>query len=503
MSSTEDIIKRILALKPNLNREAVERLIDEERAKAAGLLTEEAAAHLVASNLGLDGAGERIEAKIRIGDLTSGLNDVSLTGRVIHVFPAHTFSRRDGREGKVLRMLLGDSTGTVNVVCWDEKADQVAASKVSPGKIVRVLHGYSRERRGEVEINIGNRGSIYMEPMDAIEKDFPPIASFYLTPRDVQRPGTVNLEGVVVDRYPVSTFERRDGSQGRVARLTIEEGGGRVNLVLWDDRAQEYGEVELGTRLRVIGGQARERDDRSIEVHTNWGSRIDVLEVGVAPIEPVSHWTSLGELKDGMWNVNVIGRVTYVSDEREFTRRDGSPGRVASVLLEDDTGTVRLSLWDDDVDLKEEMEIGSNIAVENGYTRISLGTVGLNAGQNSQITINPEGVEVEAPRMEDKIVEVSSLREGQANIVVRGRVMDAPEVREVETARGPTTVASFRIDDGTGEARVSVWRDLVNEVEGLTPGALVRIENCMVRPPFDGLIQVSSGMFTRIVVEEK
>ena len=98
MSSKEDIIKRILALKPQLTREAVDRLIDEERGKAGGLLTEEAAAHLVASNLGLDGAGERIEAKVRIGDLTSGLSDVSLTGRVIHVFPAHTFSRSDGRE---------------------------------------------------------------------------------------------------------------------------------------------------------------------------------------------------------------------------------------------------------------------------------------------------------------------------------------------------------------------------------------------------------------------
>ncbi len=63
MSSMEEIIKRILALRPNLTKEAVEKLIDEERAKAAGLLTEEAAAHLVASNLGLDGAGERIEAK--------------------------------------------------------------------------------------------------------------------------------------------------------------------------------------------------------------------------------------------------------------------------------------------------------------------------------------------------------------------------------------------------------------------------------------------------------
>ena len=43
--STEEVIKRILALKPNLTEEAVRQMIDEERAKAEGLLTEEAAAH--------------------------------------------------------------------------------------------------------------------------------------------------------------------------------------------------------------------------------------------------------------------------------------------------------------------------------------------------------------------------------------------------------------------------------------------------------------------------
>jgi len=34
MSNTEDIIKKILATKPTLNREAVERLISEEKNKA-------------------------------------------------------------------------------------------------------------------------------------------------------------------------------------------------------------------------------------------------------------------------------------------------------------------------------------------------------------------------------------------------------------------------------------------------------------------------------------
>jgi hypothetical protein len=51
---TEGVIQRILDMRPNLTEDAVKRFIDEERAKAAGLLTEEAAAHLVASNLGLD-----------------------------------------------------------------------------------------------------------------------------------------------------------------------------------------------------------------------------------------------------------------------------------------------------------------------------------------------------------------------------------------------------------------------------------------------------------------
>ena len=50
---------------------------------------------------------------------------------------------------------------------------------------------------------------------------------------------------------------------------------------------------------------------------------------------------------------------------------------------------------------------------------------------------------------------------------------------------------------------MSVWRDLVKQVENLNPGALIRVENCQVRPPFEGVIQVSSGMFTKIVVEEK
>jgi len=506
MSATEDVIKRILAIKPNLTREAVERLIQEEKAKAAGLLTDEAAAHLVASNLGMDGAGERIEAKLKIGALTSGLNDVSLTGRVLHVFPARTFQRADGRQGKVLRMLIGDATGIVAVVFWDDKADHIIASKVTRGKIIRVLHGYSRERQGtgEVEVNVGNRGNVYMEPLDVVDAEFPQMDSFFKTPGQISATGAVNIEGVIMGHSPPSTFTRKDGTEGKVARLNLEEGGRQIIAVLWDDKVDEVGKLGDGTRVRIIGANSKVRQGGGFEVHLNRSSEVEVLEEGVLPHEPLSQWSKIGELRDGMRSVSVAGRVTSVGEPREFTRKDGTKGRVASVVLEDETGVIRLSLWDDDVNALGDMPVGTVVAVESGYTRAGYGnSIDLNVGRLGTMKINPADVHVETLDASDRVTQIKDLQEGQKNISVEGQLLDDPISREVNTMRGPTNVVSFRVDDGTGEARISLWRDHGKTVEGLAAGARIRLENCNIREPFDGLMQVTSTQFTRVTVLKK
>ena len=507
MSATEDVIKRILAMKPTLTREIVERMIQEEKGKAAGLLTDEAAAHLVASSLGMDGAGERIEAKLKIGALTSGLNDVSLTGRVLHVFlPPRTFQRADGRQGKVLRMLIGDATGIVAVVFWDDKADHIVASKVGRDKIIRVLHGYSRERQGtgEVEVNVGNRGTVYMEPLDAVDAEFPKMDAFFKTPGQISATGAVNVEGVIMGRSQTSTFARKDGTEGKVARLTLEEGGRQIAAVLWDEKVDEAAKWGDGTRVRIIGANSKVRQGGGFEVHLNRSSEVEILEEGVLPREPLSMWTKIGELRDGMRSVSVAGRVMSVNEPREFSRKDGTKGRVASVVLEDETGIVRLSLWDDDVNALSDMPVGTVVAVENGYTRAGFGnTIDLNVGKMGTMKINPDGVKVEKIDAAERVTQIKNLHEGDKNLTVEGQLLDDPISREVNTMRGPTNVVSFRVDDGSGEARISLWRDHGKAVEGLTAGARIRLENCNIREPFDGLMQVTSTQYTKITILKK
>jgi hypothetical protein len=48
------IIDKILTARPQLTTEAVKKLLEDEKNKAAGLITEEAAAHIVAANLKID-----------------------------------------------------------------------------------------------------------------------------------------------------------------------------------------------------------------------------------------------------------------------------------------------------------------------------------------------------------------------------------------------------------------------------------------------------------------
>jgi replication factor A1 len=403
-------------------------------------------------------------------------------------------------------MLIGDETSVVAIVFWDEKADNVLASKITKGKIVRILHGYSRERQGtgEIEVNIGNRGQVYMEPLDTIDAEFPKFESFFKTPKEINTTGPMNIEGVIVESLPVSNFIRKDGSEGRVSRLTIEEGGRQIQLVLWDEKVDELGKISNGTRIRIIGGQSRTRTNGGFEVHLNRGSEVEVVEEGVLPREPMSKWSKIGELKAGMRIVSVIGRVMSVNEAREFTRKDGTKGKVASVIIEDGTGVVRLSLWDDDVNKLQELKINTIVAVENGYTRAGFGDgIDLNVGRSGSLKINPDGVNIEVPPAEERLIEIKNLREGQKNIAVQGQLLDDPVSREVNTIRGPAIVVSFRIDDGTGEARVSLWKDFGKQVEGLAAGARIRIENSNIREPFDGLMQISSSQFTKIVILKK
>ena len=163
-----EVIERILSFRPDLTREEVMGIIEKKKKEARGFFTNEVAARLVASELGLEISHKPFQSEVLVRDLVSGLRDVKVTGRVIAVYPLKTFKRSDWTEGRVAHLLIADKTGTLKVVLWDEKTSLVEVGNVEQGQTVRVSHGYVRQgRSGKLELHVGSRGKIRIFPSDS------------------------------------------------------------------------------------------------------------------------------------------------------------------------------------------------------------------------------------------------------------------------------------------------------------------------------------------------
>jgi len=160
-TSLEEIVNRILSSRSDLKRKEILEMIEKKKRGAGDFLTDETAARIVASELGVKIVHEPIRLKIQIQDLVSGLNDVTVTGQVVAVYPPKTFTRRDWTEGKLASLIVSDKSGTLRVVLWDNKVDLVEKWKIQREQTIRISHGYVRQGLdGKPELHLGQRGSI-------------------------------------------------------------------------------------------------------------------------------------------------------------------------------------------------------------------------------------------------------------------------------------------------------------------------------------------------------
>jgi replication factor A1 len=89
--------------------------------------------------------------------------------------------------------------------------------------------------------------------------------------------------------------------------------------------------------------------------------------------------------------VNVTVKVVSKGQPRETTsRRDGSTHRVVDALVGDETGSVYLTLWDDNIDKVKESE---TITVKNGYVSLFRGSMRLNIGRYGSLETGAQAIE--------------------------------------------------------------------------------------------------------------
>ena len=89
------------------------------------------------------------------------------------------------------------------------------------------------------------------------------------------------------------------------------------------------------------------------------------------------------DLKPKIGNVDVIVDVVDVGVPREF-QKFGKPGKVATAIAKDETGDIKLTLWNEDI---EKVSAGDKVHLTNGYVNEWQGEMQLTTGRMGKLEI--------------------------------------------------------------------------------------------------------------------
>ncbi|NYT00758.1 MAG: replication factor A [Methanocellales archaeon] len=355
----DDLLQIYERLQSRITFDEFKEKVQEKIDLMGGLCDEKTASKLVAHDLG-------ILDLIKIDEISRDQKNVSFMGKVTQLNETHEFSRDDGSIGRVANIIVSDETGSIRVVLWDELADLVKVNEISVGKMLNI-RGYVKNGYVGIEVNVGREGCLEFTETEVDIK-----TKTYSISDITSGMSGINIIGKVLSIGEIRGFSRKDGTEGLVSNITIGDETGRIRVVLWDDHAKEKFAPE--DVIEITNGYSRENYGRT-EIQLDRYGKIEKISKEVIYCDHITKIADIGINEP----YNVIGIVTEVGDKREFTKGNGSAGKVANIRISDDTDGIQVVLWGDNADLVDQINIGTQIKIIDGYAK---------SGWNDRIELN-------------------------------------------------------------------------------------------------------------------
>jgi hypothetical protein len=114
------MVELLLKQKPEISAEQIREMIDEKKRKVgAGYLTDQGALFLIGADLGI--SFENVpKLSSGIKDLYIGAKEVTITARVMNIYPIRRFIKKDTNEEIINRTItVYDKESSIKVRLWD------------------------------------------------------------------------------------------------------------------------------------------------------------------------------------------------------------------------------------------------------------------------------------------------------------------------------------------------------------------------------------------------
>ncbi|MEM2878444.1 MAG: DUF2240 family protein [Candidatus Hadarchaeales archaeon] len=306
------------------------------------------------------------EGPTRISEVDPMMAEVDVIGRITGISEPKVFERSDGSTGKVSSIFITDGTGQIRVSLWGELSD--ISRRLKRGDVVRIENAYVKEGPGgRPELGLDSRGRIFQNPSDA-----PAIPELPTKPAKIREvePNmpSVDVMGAVRRKLPTRDFRRSDGSTGKVASVVIGDETGTIRVSFWGRTTETAERINVGDVLLLKNASSRSGLWGFPELHVGPLTTIEINPSGVDIKTPAQSQVNISELEPNMEALKIVGRIIEISAPRDFTDSSGRSGKVMSMIIGDQSGAVRVSLWHRKAEEGSGLRVGDIVRLIDCYT---------------------------------------------------------------------------------------------------------------------------------------
>ncbi len=269
--------------------------------------------------------------------------------------------------------------------------------------------------------------------------------------------------------------------------LTLEE---TIELIL--KHRSDYERKDILTMIE----EKREELGREV-INDESAAMIVARELGVDlhQISPKAR-QRIEDITEATRSIALTAKIINIGTVRTFSRKDGGgEGKVASIMVSDETGSIRVVLWDDLTKAvsEEVISIDDIIQLRGAYVKKGLGdALELNLGRMGQIRVL-EDYEIEDLGIDftDSVTgdqKITDLKDGLFNISLKVKIQRVFRLstftRQRDNSEGK--VLSIVGADETGTVRLVFWDDKASEMENADEGEVIQLRGVNTRMNRDG-----------------
>ncbi|MEM0451534.1 MAG: hypothetical protein QXN18_00100 [Nitrososphaerota archaeon] len=444
------LMSKILKAVPGISSRDIEELV-EIKLKENPYLNKIGAILLVAEELGVFDIREKVPEEVleefsytKIGDLVPGLSNISVKGVIYAVIGPIV-----GRDYRLLKLKIGDNTGTAEVYVWEDKIEEVENLSVKMGDHIAIVNGYTKEKleTGAIEIHLKKTSIVKKILKDPSLPDF---RQFYKTIGEVleRGEGIYDIKMLVISIIGERTVTTKRG-EVLVVDLLVSDGQKEIEMTAWGEKTQLIKDVKIGEEIYIT------------DVRFD-GDRLNLTSQSTIIFRELKE--ELLKIVEDRRKTKILLRVVDIQPMQTYTYITVTDGEKIIHIL---------SLGSPKIDLKEGDYIElSGINKEELYEGRVIKCRVENLKKADQTPM-----EIPVPNRTISLEEIVKEREPfTGNIITEGILYTKTNLLTIETRYGLREKILFWIRDGDVAIQGIAWRMKASEIAQIPEGKRIRLK---------------------------